>query len=150
MHTFWPDEGINLYFVTVKENKRVVAGIMKRWHVVIVLARTMMSLRASVNQLSSSIWTLHSRCQPCVVSLKLSWISHCMIMSSGCKTVSRFNCVSLAYLWPPCLADVDIIFLPCGFFFFFYLLFLLSSSNLSRRRVDVCHTSTHGVALVRI
>ena len=25
-----------------------------------------------------------------------------------------------------------------------------SSSNLSRRRSDVCHTSTHGVALVRI
>jgi len=40
-----------------------------------------------------------------------------------------------------------IIFSPCGF--------LLSSSslsspNLSRRRLDVCHTSTHGVALVRI
>jgi len=30
----------------------------------------------------------------------------------------------------------------------FYLLF--SSPNLSRRRLDVCHTSTHGVALVRI
>ena len=26
----------------------------------------------------------------------------------------------------------------------------LSSPNLSRRRLDVCHTSTHGVALVRI
>ena len=38
-----------------------------------------------------------------------------------------------------------IISLPCGFFFFF-----LSSPNLSRRRLDVCHTSTHGVALVRI
>jgi len=42
-----------------------------------------------------------------------------------------------------------IIFLPCGF------VFLLSSSsfsspNLSRRRLDVYHTSTHGVALVRI
>jgi len=35
----------------------------------------------------------------------------------------------------------------CGFFlsFFFY-----SSPNLSRRRLDVYHTSTHGVALVRI
>jgi len=22
------------------------------------------------------------------------------------------------YLWPPCVADADIIFLPCGFFFF--------------------------------
>ena len=32
------------------------------------------------------------------------------------------------------------------FFFFFFL----SLSNLSRRRLDVYHTSTHGVALVRI
>ena len=28
--------------------------------------------------------------------------------------------------------------------------FFLSSPNFSRRRLDVCHTSTHGVALVRI
>jgi len=28
--------------------------------------------------------------------------------------------------------------------------FFLSSPNLSRRRLDVCHTCTHGVALVRI
>jgi len=38
--------------------------------------------------------------------------------------------------------------------YIFALWFLLSSSfpspNLSRRRLDVCHTSTHGVALVRI
>jgi len=33
--------------------------------------------------------------------------------------------------------------LLCSFFF-------LSSPNLSRRRLDVCHTSTHGVALMRI
>jgi len=38
--------------------------------------------------------------------------------------------------------------LPCDF----YLLpsFFLSSPNLSRRELDVYHTSTHGVALVRI
>jgi len=39
-----------------------------------------------------------------------------------------------------------IIFLPCGFF----ILLLFSSPNLSRRRLDVCRTSTYGVALVRI
>ena len=33
---------------------------------------------------------------------------------------------------------------------FFFLSFFFSSPNLSRRRLDVCHTSTHGVALVRI
>jgi len=44
----------------------------------------------------------------------------------------------------------------CGHYIFvlwFLLLssiFLLSSPNLSRRRLDVYHTSTHGVALVRI
>ena len=45
-----------------------------------------------------------------------------------------------------------IIFLPCDFYLssssFFFLFF--SSPNLSGRRLDVCHTSTHGVALVRI
>jgi len=44
-----------------------------------------------------------------------------------------------------------IIFLPCGFFYL--LLFsssinLFSSPNLSGRRLDVYHTSIHGVALV--
>jgi len=34
--------------------------------------------------------------------------------------------------------------LSSSFFLFF------TSPNLSRRRLDVCHTSTHGVALVRI
>jgi len=51
------------------------------------------------------------------------------------------------FLWPPCVADMEIIFLPCGFF---YLLSFFSSPNLSRPRLDVCHTSTYGVALVRI
>jgi len=42
---------------------------------------------------------------------------------------------------------VALLFLPCGF----YLLSSFSSwPNLSGRRLDVDHTSTHGVALVRI
>ena len=42
------------------------------------------------------------------------------------------------------------IFLPCDFYLLsiFYLLF--SSPNLSGHRLDVYHTSTHGVALVQI
>jgi len=51
------------------------------------------------------------------------------------------------FLWPPCVADADIIFLPCDFYlsiFFYY------SPNLSGSRLDVYHTSTHDVALVRI
>ena len=44
-----------------------------------------------------------------------------------------------------------IIFLPCGFFLsIFYLSIFFSSPNLSGHRLDVYHTSTHGVALVRI
>ena len=57
-------------------------------------------------------------------------------------------------LWSPYVIGQTIIFLPCDFYlllsFFFLLSFFLSSPNLSRRRLDVCHTSTHGVALVRI
>ena len=41
---------------------------------------------------------------------------------------------------------IFILWFLLSFFFFF----LFSSSNLSRRRLDVYHTSTHGVALVRI
>ena len=47
------------------------------------------------------------------------------------------------WLWPPCVADAHIIFLSSIFYHF-------SSPILSRRRLDVYHTSTHGVALVRI
>ena len=46
-------------------------------------------------------------------------------------------------LWPPYEIGQAIIFLPCGF----YLLLLFSSPNLSGLRLDVYHTSTHGVAL---
>jgi len=56
-------------------------------------------------------------------------------------------------LWSPYVIGQTIIFLPCDFFLLLLLLllsFFLSSPNLSRRRLDVCHTSTHGVALVRI
>jgi len=38
----------------------------------------------------------------------------------------------------------------CQMVFIFLSFFLLSSPNLSGRRLDVCHTSTHDVALVRI
>jgi len=50
--------------------------------------------------------------------------------------------------WPPCVVDVDIIFSSRGFFFF--LLSFFSSPNLSCHRLDIYHTSTHDVVLVRI
>jgi len=52
-----------------------------------------------------------------------------------------------SFLWSPYGIGQTIIFASCGFFF---LLLLFSSPTLSHRRLDVCHTSTHGVALVRI
>jgi len=75
-------------------------------------------------------------------------------------------------LWPPYIIGQTIIFLFCGFFFFLYghaiwnraghyifalwfllssiFFYLFSSPNLSRCRLDVCHTSTHGMASVQI
>jgi len=50
-------------------------------------------------------------------------------------------------LWPPCVVDADIQFYPLWLLSFF---FLFSSPNLSSRRLDVYHASTHDVALVRI
>ena len=37
-----------------------------------------------------------------------------------CKDIWRRYCHQTSFLWPPCIADANIIFLPCGFF---YLLF---------------------------
>jgi len=53
------------------------------------------------------------------------------------------------FLWSPYGIGQTIIF-PCCSLFFLLLLLLFSSPNVSRRRLDDCHTSTHGVALVRI
>jgi len=63
-----------------------------------------------------------------------------------CAAVKCSVCVVL--IVAPCIADVDVIFLPCGFFLL--LLSSFSLPNLSGHRLDVYHTSTHGVALVRI
>ena len=46
-------------------------------------------------------------------------------------------------LWSPYGIGQTIIFLPCGFSFLSSS-FFFSSPNLSSRRLDVCHTSTHG------
>jgi len=60
----------------------------------------------------------------------------------------EFLCYHAALLWPAYGIQQAITFLPCGFYHFFFLLF--SSPKLSGRRLDVYHTSTHGVVLVRI
>jgi len=71
------------------------------------------------------------------------------LMLLGVKTLYFPSCSELAItaliMAAPCVADADIIFSSCGFFFFFS-----SSPNLNGCRVDVHHTSTHGVGLVQI
>ena len=62
------------------------------------------------------------------------------VVSNKCHMTEKRQ---MTYLWPPCVADADIIFLPCGFFLSF--IFFFSAPNLSGRRLDVYHTSTHGV-----
>ena len=55
--------------------------------------------------------------------------------------------VTVYFLRSPYVIGQTIIFLPCGYYL---SIFFISSPNLSGRRLDVYHTSTHGVALVRI
>jgi len=60
----------------------------------------------------------------------------------GAAQMSRFT-----FLWSPYVIGQTIyIFM----LFLSFSSFFISSPNLSSRRLDVCHTSTHGVALVRI
>jgi len=66
-----------------------------------------------------------------------------------CKNSWKFN-VKIVLLWTPYVIWQTIIFSCCGYFFLLLFFLVISSPNLSGRRLDVCHTSTHGVALVRI
>ena len=99
-----------------------------------------------------SFWT-HINIVPRIVSYRiihpflLNLVNQCVgNISVGFLSISYAGASGIVeFLWPPCVADADIICLPCGFFIFFY-----SSPNLSGRRLDVYRTSTHGVVLVRI
>ena len=53
-------------------------------------------------------------------------------------------------LWQPHEIGQAVIFLPCGFCLLCSIFYLFSWSNLIFRRLDVYHTSTHGVTLVQI
>jgi len=76
-------------------------------------------------------------------------------------TAPSFWPISIVAKWSPISATAEHLLVMaalrsrCGHFIFilwFLLLsfFFFSSPNLSRRRLDVYHTSTHGVAFVRI
>ena len=61
--------------------------------------------------------------------------------AGGCRVQPNLG---LVFLWSPYVIKRPYIFASCNFFLFFF------SPNLSGRTLDVYHTSTHGVALVRI
>jgi len=96
---------------------------------------------ATVLDITSLRWSIASTCADGVAMRRQTTYS--TIFATAITT----HAPHMSSLWPPCVADADLIFLPCGFFFY-----LFSLSNLSHRRLDVCHTSTstHGVALLRI
>ena len=56
---------------------------------------------------------------------------------------------SFFFVWPPYGIGQAIIFLSCGLFYLLLSIFFFSSPIRSCRRLDVYHTSTHGVALTR-
>jgi len=79
------------------------------------------------------------------------WIHALTSYIAFCSTAKkqiwlRPTCFKRCFLWPPCTADVDILF----YFVAVVSFFLFSSCILIGRRLDVYHTSTHGVAFVRI
>jgi len=63
----------------------------------------------------------------------------------GCIVIPGLMITFLLYLWPPYGIGQAIIFLPCGSFFFFVPHLISAAADWI-----VYHTSTHGVALVRI
>jgi len=90
-------------------------------------------LRAAVNQLQPG---------PCRFAALMSlWVAQwCSLY--GFVDMTFFNNENRILLWSPYVIGQTIIFLPCDF----YLSFCFSSPNLSGRRLDVYHSSTHGVA----
>jgi len=76
-------------------------------------------------------------------------ISHSYANTDTWGDIIKRQLIVYTLLWPPYRIGQAIIFSPCHFYLssFFYL---FSSPNLSGQRLDVYHTSTHGVALDRI
>jgi len=103
---------------------------------------------------------------------KLSRIASAMHFSAGQTVITALSCRRLVcrrwyrcirhqgnwchfwltalLLWPPCVIGQAIIFLCPVVSSFFLSFLLLPNHHLSGRRLNVYHTSTHGVALVRI
>jgi len=65
-------------------------------------------------------------------------LARSLILATADLLFGLRTAVNTLFLWPPCVADADIIFLSC----FYLSIFLFSSPNLSGCRLDVYHTST--------
>jgi len=78
-----------------------------------------------------------------ILRITLTFLFHVYMQSISLQNMD----VKTFLLWPPCVADADIIFSSCGFFFLSSSFFLAYSQQL---QLDVYHTSTHDVALVQI
>jgi len=111
--------------------------------------------RLSFIMLLTTSFTAYNKWPPCVADADIIFLScgffFFLLFFISTQQFLKLTCwfgfsLDLGLLWPPCVADADIIFLSCGFFFYLLSIFF-SSPNLSRRRLDVCHTSTHGVVL---
>jgi len=70
----------------------------------------------------------------------------CVWLLLGMGLVQKYSLIVAGLLLSPYVIGQAIIFLLC---YFYPLLSFFSSRNLSGRRLDVYHTLTHGVALVR-
>jgi len=79
--------------------------------------------------------------QVTLTTSRFGCIRHLLACTS--TTNKHTKCLFMVALWN----RADHYILSCSSFL---LLFLFSSSNLSHRRFDACHSSTHGVALMRI
>ena len=86
--------------------------------------------------------------------LSACWHSSVFVQHKNWRHVTG-ELLSERLLWPPYGIGRPLYFCPVVSFFFYLLLsssvfYLFSSPNLSGHRLDVYHTSTHDVILVRI
>jgi len=82
-------------------------------------------------------------------------IRHVDLQHHSCIIRQTSSVIAIySFLWPPYVIGGPLYFCPVISIylssFFFLLPSFFSSPNLSGRRLDLYHTSTHGVALVRI
>jgi len=100
-----------------------------------------------------TVWCL---CDVTIVSNERSSFAFAVYTSTMCSANNIMQGLTMMFklttnwpllLWPPYGIGQAIIFSCCGFYL---SSIFFSSPNLNGRRLDVYHTSKHGVALVRI